>query len=530
MSPATVIGMIGTLLTMCGITSIRMFLPTFLYYMTLRIAQGHPEHLPELVNNFAKSAPSWQLSWPFLTVMGILAAAEMVAIRNAEVKRFMVEDLDRYAKPIMTALYSFGFVSPLYMEQTQQMLNDSATAAAEMQASILGCSIAVVVALAAGALTGLCCKIREYILKFIYMIDPNNSFYLQTIANNAGEFILVSLFVLMILLPALALFMMLMGMAAALFIKILAKFLDKKHECPACLEKGVKTKVCDSASICQKCGSPQPNIRKVGLFGFPSSAKLGNTPPQKHALKLLSARRCRWCATPLATGKALCGECGRPQWDDQLLKAYLKKTDIWFYVLTGLGVVLSTLPFGPLPLLIFYSLFVIRPLEIHMRRGSRFLVSLLMNMVKIVAIILGLILSSFPGVSFLILVPFIVRYLLIRKGFVRQFRTPVDGGQKSAAAPAKQTPAKQTPAKPAAPAKPATPAALATPAKPAAPEKPAEQTPAASLPAPEPAAETSEPAPKGDAEKAATTAPEGGSAEIAVSGDSEPGKDAPSAK
>jgi hypothetical protein len=349
-------------------------------------------------------------------------------------------------------------------------------------------------------------------LKFVYMVDPNNSFYLQTIANNAGEFILISMFVLMILLPALALFMMLMGMAAALFIKLLAKVLDKKHECPACLEKGVKTKVCDSASVCPKCGAPQPNIRKVGLFGFPSSKKLGNTPPQKHALKLLSARRCRWCATPLATGKALCGECGRPQWDEELFKAYLKKTNIWFYVLTGLGLVVSLVPgisFLVMILLIFYSLFAIRPLDIHMRRGSRFLVSLLMNMVKILRIILFLVLSWIPGASFIVLVPSIVKYLLIRKAFVRQFRPAPASGPASPAPTAQPAPAEQTPA---------------------APEKPEEQTPAASLPAPEPAAETAEPAPEVDAEKAEPTAPEDGGVEIAVPGDAESGKDAPAAK
>ena len=71
MTPAAAIGVISQVLTMCGIVSIRMFLPVFLYFLTMRLALAYPEYATEFLLNMAERTPSWQISSPFLTLLGL---------------------------------------------------------------------------------------------------------------------------------------------------------------------------------------------------------------------------------------------------------------------------------------------------------------------------------------------------------------------------------------------------------------------------------------------------------------------------
>ena len=43
MAPAAAIGLISQVLALCGLVSIRMFLPTFLYFLTMRLSLAFPE-------------------------------------------------------------------------------------------------------------------------------------------------------------------------------------------------------------------------------------------------------------------------------------------------------------------------------------------------------------------------------------------------------------------------------------------------------------------------------------------------------
>ena len=47
MTPAVAIGVISQVLALCGLVSIRMFLPVFLYFLTMRLALVWPDHAPE---------------------------------------------------------------------------------------------------------------------------------------------------------------------------------------------------------------------------------------------------------------------------------------------------------------------------------------------------------------------------------------------------------------------------------------------------------------------------------------------------
>ena len=235
MSPVIIIAAISQILTMSGIVSIRMFLPVFLYCLIMRLALAFPQYVPDLIIRFAEKTPSWQLSWPFLTVFGILAVAELAAVRNAEIKRFLVHDFDRYAKPIMSILIAIGIVTNVQSMGTQELLNG---AAASVQADFFSFATVttVVAALVSWSITEICCRIRAAILEKLDMIAPDNTLYMQSITNGTGELILIGGFLLMIFLPILSLILVLIGFALGILFKQIWKWFEARHthRCAAC--------------------------------------------------------------------------------------------------------------------------------------------------------------------------------------------------------------------------------------------------------------------------------------------------------
>ena len=91
MTPTVAIGVISQVLALCGLVSIRMFLPVFLYFLAMRLTLFWPDHAPELIRQMAEHTPAWQTSTFFLTVFGVLAALELAAVRNPDIKTFLVE-------------------------------------------------------------------------------------------------------------------------------------------------------------------------------------------------------------------------------------------------------------------------------------------------------------------------------------------------------------------------------------------------------------------------------------------------------
>ena len=415
-----VIGVIGQLLTLSVVTSIRMFLPGFLYFLIIRVAKAFPQYLPDLIVKLAEQTPAWQTSWPFLTVLGILAAVELAAVRDPGIKHFLIEDFDRYAKPVMSALLAFCVVTSARMIGAGEAIDDTAVSA--QSASLFGNAIAVAAAAACGAVTAFCCKIRGDILEKIHAIDPENCFYLQTLANCCGELVLAVGMLLIAFLPLAALIVMLGTVVTGILFKLYWVRHEAKHvhQCAACLSRGVKKKVCDCAVLCPECGTLQPRVCKVGWFGLSSSA-LETAPPEKHAFDLLSVHRCRWCASPL-NRKSECDKCHRPQWDNRFGEYYVKRIDTRFAILMVAALLSFSYPtIGLLIVLALSGFLTTKPFEIHIRTRSRIFVSFLMLILNLTLTVLGLLLSTIPVFGLLTLAPFIVRYSLVRRAFVRRF-------------------------------------------------------------------------------------------------------------
>ena len=169
MTPGIAIGVISQVLALCGLVSIRMFLPVFLYFLTMRLTLAWPDHMPELIRQMAEHTPAWQVSSVFLTVFGILSVLELAAVRNPDIKTFLVEDFDRYAKPILSILLTCGVVTTAEALETKKLI-DGVTM---VQTASFG-GFTVMMMIVAGCVTGFCCRVRSAVLEQIHAIDPED--------------------------------------------------------------------------------------------------------------------------------------------------------------------------------------------------------------------------------------------------------------------------------------------------------------------------------------------------------------------
>lgn len=421
MTPMVAIGVISQVLTLCGLVSIRMFLPGFLYFLALRLAVEYPRFAPELVAKLASQTPAWQISWPFLAVLCLLACAELAAVRNPDVKQFLVEDLDRYVKPVMAILLALGVINAAQSQEVHHMMG---SAAVPVQTAAFG-GIWLVLALAAGGMTGFCCQIRAMVLEKLQMIDPDDSLHLQSISNCMGEAVLIGGVLLVLFAPLIALVLTVCSMLAGFYFKRLWDWYENQHthSCAACAAKGVTTQVANCALICPACGAEQPDVRQVGWFGFSSTARLDGMPPEKHAFRLLASHRCRWCAAPLDGGTTTCGKCNRPQWADSFDRYYVRRTDIRCAVLMMFALVCSIFPLGGLVLtLILFRPLAVRPMAVHLGGVTRFFASFMAILLKLLLLVPLVILSFFPVVGALAQLPFLIRYGIVRRAFLRRVK------------------------------------------------------------------------------------------------------------
>ena len=404
---------ISQLLALCGLVSIRMFLPVFLYCFAMRLILAHPNWtlIPEVIRQQAQNIPEWQTNAYFLIVLGILAALELAAVRNPDIKEFLIEDFDRYAKPIVSILLSFGVVNSVQMMEIQELFDGTAMV---QTASFGGIAITIpaILAIAAGWATWFLCRIRSAALLIIQTIDPENDLGLQSLSNYVGEIALLITFFVLVILPPLALGLTIIGMLIGIYLQRLQTKYEQRHShsCAACAATGKETSVSDCALICPKCGTEQSNIRRVNWFGLSGTSPLGNMSREQHAFRLLAAHRCRWCASPL-NRVHVCPRCGREQWTDEMRTFYVRQTDLLCNRLALLAL-LGTW-FGLFALILFRPL-VIRPLSVHLSAGNRFLIGLVMMFLKLLILLPLVILSLLPFIAPL---PLLIRYYFVKSRF-----------------------------------------------------------------------------------------------------------------
>ncbi len=408
-----VVQAISMILALAGITCFRMFTPVFLYMVLLRYG-GQLEFLASGVERLQTVSPAWMSNDVLFTIFGILAVLEIIANWNEDLREFFTgSEFEKYAKVLISALVSFGFLS---MEgEGEQILQPLSV---PQEAAIL--PLAVLGALTCGALTAFFVRLRNVVVECVRALDPGNDLHLQTLLAGAEESLAVFLLMLVILLPSLALVLTLLiaglGKAGQLAMAQL-----EKRNCHPCASCG-KAVSC-VAEICPECGTHQEQVAEVGMFGLPRKTFLesGNAEQlhrQHQQLRLI--HRCPHCATPLRRDEASCHQCHSQVWpDEEASKEFLHTLDQRALVVALVGLVLNGIPIIGFPcFLIAFSALVMAPLRAFLNPIHGCFGKMFFTFLKVLfTLVVVLFAAAIPFAGLLLYIPYGLYYLHCRNAF-----------------------------------------------------------------------------------------------------------------
>ena len=243
------ISSIAGLLSFCGISSMRMFAPTFLFGAICRFLPAY-SWCPEEIAELAASCPPFLTGDFGLCVFGILGALEVAANWEDSIKELISEtNIETYAKPLFAALASYSICSPEQMQvlaavvdgvpETMSAACDPATANAVTSAvsaitsgvdvnavsnaaavaaqgpsgtepASTGVSfMAVASALFCGGGTWGLCTVRANVAAAIRELDPDNALRLNTLLTLFEEGSWLAMLPMLMVFPVMALLLML---------------------------------------------------------------------------------------------------------------------------------------------------------------------------------------------------------------------------------------------------------------------------------------------------------------------------------
>ena len=384
------ISSIAGLLALCGITSVRMFAPTFLFGLICRVLPAY-SWCPEGISELAANCPPFLTGNFGLAVFGVLGAIEIAANWEDSLRELISEsNIETYAKPVFAAIVSYSICTPEQMQvlsaaidgvpQAMSAACDPAVteAATSLVSAVTfgldaGCVTNAVDAVvqgapvldagcvtnAAGAVAqavsaqpaadGLSfsailsaifcgggtfgfCKVRAWIVSSIRELDPDNSLHLNTFLSLFEEGSWLAILPVVLVFPVLALLLM----AAA------------------------------------------------AVLGWMLSIPLK---------KLAAKRRSHWDAV----GKA----------------GMLKAVRIRAAVIFGVGVLISWIPvLGYIATVVALNLFVFGVLALYEKPARRIPVKLVMRFMKLTVFLVSLLFSGIPFMGIVLLVPYLISYLI----------------------------------------------------------------------------------------------------------------------
>ncbi len=446
----SIIAAISGLLSMGGVVSVRMFLPVFIYLLLMKCVELFPDRVTEAMVSMHAQTPEILMHPASVSVIGILAVCECLAMYLPEVKEFLVNSLDSYAKPIISALLALGFLSSDPVAGMEQLTNPEVQKAAFPLTAIW--------VLLVGGFTHWCCVGRAKLLELMDTIDPDDTLRLKTAENIFEDLLVPTLVLIGIFLPVLAMVITLGAVAVGFLIRKKLERREKKysHLCPHCLEEHVETRVFGAGFICPVCRKEQDKVFPLRNFGALSAKPLNKSIPAvvaRHRMKLRRAKRCPSCASLLVhqgglswlrqTGRLdgssknrlvpdmICPCCGGKVWDEDSLRAYLRRADGFALLVFGVAFILCVLIsftlFIPMTIIVaatamIYQPCVILPLNRYASRMHKLWIRFIRNLIKLILLIPLLLLSFLPFVGVLSLVPMVIHYLQVRKNFAKRIR------------------------------------------------------------------------------------------------------------
>ena len=366
------ISSIAGLLSLCGIASVRMFAPTFLFGVICRYLPAY-DWCPDGIVELAGSCPPFLTSDFGLVVFGVLGLLEVVANWDDTVRELISEsNIETYIKPVFAMVVAYSICTPEQIQVLSAVVDGvpeamsaacdpaaanvvtsavasvasvadanavtnvvaaAAQAAPEVVQPESGFSLsALVSALFCGGGTYGFCRVRSCIVEAVREWDPDKSLHLNTFLTLFEEGSWLAILPIVMVFPIVALLLM----AAFAF------------------------------------------------FGWVFSIPL----------KKIAAKR-------------------RAQWDAVGRECMLKAVRTRAIVIFVLGVFLSSVPvLGYLATVIALNLFVFSVIAMYEKRSYRILVKILMRFIKLTLFLFALLFSTIPFMGIILLLPYVVSYLI----------------------------------------------------------------------------------------------------------------------
>jgi Zn finger protein HypA/HybF involved in hydrogenase expression len=236
--------------------------------------------------------PEWFRSGWTVAILGLFAAAEVVAVKHAEV-RAALDEIDVYVKSAVAALVALAVLD----RDTAKTIEGIRGAGLIGEGSVAGL---------VAALTWRVASWRKALFEHIAQIDDHDDVGIQTTLSWIENSWTVGGIVFIVVAPILAVVFAVLTAAALWWLQRRAEQReeDQRVPCAAC-----GTRVLPHATACPSCRTPLAAPRAVGVFGTPRPSPAQDL--EVHRYRLTARKRCPVCARRLTkrTVRQECPEC-----------------------------------------------------------------------------------------------------------------------------------------------------------------------------------------------------------------------------
>ncbi len=336
----------------------RAFVPAFITAMMMRFT---PQYVSSIFGDMAasaSSAPGWFTSDASLIIFGLLAALEIAATKNQDI-RAVFQEIDKYIKPIVAIITYMGVVSTQdigFIEQATQQ----AGLADSLPALMIGVGVYWLGTLRGG------------VLGVLFDADEDDDIGVQGLLSWAEDIWALCGPILLLIFPIVML--ILVGIVAAVLV-LARKRAEAKEElsktpCTNCGEK-----IYNAAIQCFACNTPTASPSEISFLGRSLDEP---TPDLKaHSYKLVEKKRCPICATRFEKRAVhqQCAACGHELFKNpDFANAYLAQNDARLPIVLIISTLFSLIPVvGLIPGIIFYRMTLIAPLRKYIPRSRAIL-------------------------------------------------------------------------------------------------------------------------------------------------------------
>ncbi len=366
----------------------------------------------EMIVN-VQGAPSWFTSDMTLTVLGILAALEVLATKNADI-RAAIEQFDPYVKPTIAFLTHLGVVSA-----TDAKFIEEAS-----QAGYVDYLATFVIVPGVWFLT----QARTALFGLLSEADEDDDIGIQKLISWAEDIGVIGGLVLLVLFPLAMLVLIGIVSGTLVLVRRRAETREQKSKqpCGACGQP-----MYPSALACPSCAAKNPSPRAIGFLG--QSLDTPAPGPDAQAYRLVEKKRCPVCAERLTdrTAPQDCPACGHRVLADQaFVDGYVANVASRVPGVLSICAVLSSIPvIGLIPGVIIYRVQLVSPFRRYMPFARR------MFLKGVVAILLFILIAfQWVPVAGAAVVPLmaIINYTAYRGALSKQLASAASAVQASA--------------------------------------------------------------------------------------------------